>query len=212
MFYIYFSVQHMKMPHIVLNMHNYGYNNIGGSVVIKWDNNILQVSNTNQPEREYWCSKGGIHNGQQNACHACYWGFNPCSLSCQCKGSGGNPHNLVGYCDRCRQDDIGKNTVLANTVHNVAYDLRGTDSEFDFTYQGVIMDTPNANVYSYEHIISTIGGNVSISEDELYGFPYSSEDSSSDETYDDECICRQLLRWLTMSENDLTYGVNDGMY
>lgn len=74
------------------------------------------------------------------------------------------------------------------------------------------MDTPNANVYSYEHIISTIGGNVSISEDELYGFPYSSEDSSSDETYDDECICRQLLRWLTMSENDLTYGVNDGMY
>lgn len=53
----------MKMPHIVLNMHNYGYNNIGGSVVIKWDNNILQVSNNNQPEREYWCSKVGIHNG-----------------------------------------------------------------------------------------------------------------------------------------------------
>ncbi len=70
------------------------------------------------------------------------------------------------------------------------------------------MDITNVN--SHDNISRTPCASVSISEDDPYGS--TSEDSSSDENSDDECIGRPLLRCPTMSQNKLTYGENGQMY
>lgn len=203
--HLFFSPAYENAKHC-FEHEKYGYANIGGSVVIKWDDDLVQVPNNDQPKRKCGCGRGGCTGQRKNACQACFWSCKPCSFSCQCKGSCGNPHNLVGYCDRCRQNDNVNNADLADTAYNDANDMFGK-SELDCV-SPTITDIINVNVNSHENIT----GSVPINEDGPYGVPSSSENSSSDESSDEEFIGRPLLRCPISIENDLTYGENDEMY
>ncbi len=122
-----------------------------------------------------------------------------------CKGNCGNPHNLVGNCDRYRQDSNRNNTVLIDTVHNAANDMF-SNLELDFAYPRMITDVTNVNINSHDNISSTTSVSVPINEGDHTD---QRSDSSSDES-SGEFIGRPLLSCPPMNENDLTYG--DDMY
>ncbi len=82
-------------------------------------------------------------------------GYNLYSISYQCKGNCGNPHNLVGYCD---------STVLTDTVYNAANDMF-SNLELDLAYPRMITDVTNVNENSHDNISRTTSVSVPISEE-----------------------------------------------
>ncbi len=58
MLHLFFSPAYKNATHC-FEHEKYGYANIGGSVLIKWDDNLLQVLRNDQPKKKCGCSKGG---------------------------------------------------------------------------------------------------------------------------------------------------------